>query len=236
MCDGIYELEIKRIKIWEHTNIKLKRQLKSSLKPIRIVFIGEPAFNAGDPLREFFGLYFDAVARNIMRGTSSSFTLLHDVKKLNNGDFERFGLLIALAIIYGCPGPRNMQESLLCSFLDLPIDDGNIEDIPDFDIQTKLQELSSGAGEDTFQDVLNEFTERYTMGVTARFLHLSADKDTVIKNIIHHCCMSSCLEETRSVQKGMSTLGLSIVLFFSVSNFFIAFSAVTTSYGHMFLF
>ena len=236
MCDGIYELEIKRIKIWEHTNIKLKRQLKSSLKPIRIVFIGEPAFNAGDPLREFFRLYFDAVARNIMRGTSSSFTLLHDVKKLNNGDFERFGLLIALAIIYGCPGPRNMQESLLCSFLDLPIDDGNIEDIPDFDIQTKLQELSSGAGEDTFQDVLNEFTERYTMGVTARFLHLSADKDTVIKNIIHHCCMSSCLEETRSVQKGMSTLGLSIVLFFSVSNFFIAFSAVTTSYGHMFLF
>ena len=40
--DGIYELEIKRTKIWENTNIKLKRQLKSSLKPIRIVFIGEP--------------------------------------------------------------------------------------------------------------------------------------------------------------------------------------------------
>ena len=76
-----------------------------------------------------------------MRGTSSSFTLLHDVKKLNNGDFEKFDLLIALAIIYGCPGPRNMQESLLCSLLDLPIDDGNIGDIPDFDIHTKLQGL-----------------------------------------------------------------------------------------------
>ena len=36
--DGIYELEIKRIKIWEHINIKLKRQLKSSLKPTHIVF------------------------------------------------------------------------------------------------------------------------------------------------------------------------------------------------------
>ena len=105
----------------------------------------------------------------------------------------------------------------MCTFLDLPIDDGNIEDIPDFDIQTKLQELSSCAGEDTFQDVLNEFTERYTMGVTAPFLHLSADKDTVIKNIIHHCCISSCLEEIRSVQKGMSTLGVGVVLFFSVS-------------------
>ena len=49
----------------------------------------------------------------------------------------------------------------MCTFLDLPIDDGNIEDISDFDIQTKLQELSRCADEDTFQDVLNEFPERY---------------------------------------------------------------------------
>ena len=147
--------------------------------------------------------------------------MLHDVKKLNNGDFERFGLLIALALIYGCPGPRNMQESLLCSLLDLPIDDGNIEDIPDFDIQTKLQELSSCADEDTFQNVLNEFPERYTMGVNAPFLHLSSDKDTVLKNIIHHCCISSCLEQIRSAQKRMSVLGVSMVLFFSVSYIFV---------------
>ena len=95
--DGIYELEIKRINVWEHPNIKLKRQLKSSLKPIRIVFIGKPAFDAGGPRREFFTLYFDAAARN-MQGTSSSFTLLRDVKKSNNSDFESFGLLIALAL------------------------------------------------------------------------------------------------------------------------------------------
>ena len=55
------------------------------------------------------------------------------------------------------------------------------------------------------------------MGVTTPFLHLSTDKDNVIKNIIHHCCTSSCLEEIRSVQKVMSTLGVSIVLFFSAS-------------------
>ena len=87
----------------------MKRQLKSSRKPIPIVFIGEPAFDAGCPLREFFTLYFDAAARNIMQGTNRSFTLLHDVKKLSNGDFERFDLLIAPSLICGCPGPRNMQ-------------------------------------------------------------------------------------------------------------------------------
>ena len=81
----------------------------------------------------------------------------------------------------------------------------------------QITKLSSCADEDTFQNVLNEFPERYTMGVTTPFLHLSTDKDNVIKNIIHHCCISSCLEEIRSVQKGMSTLGVSIVLFFWVS-------------------
>ena len=101
--------------------------------------------------------------------------------------------------------------------MDLPIDNGNIEDIPDFVIQTKLKELSRCADEDTFQNVLNEFPERYTMGVNTPFLHLSTDKDNVIKNIIHHCCISSCLEEIRSVQKGMSTLGMRKVLFFSAS-------------------
>ena len=105
----------------------------------------------------------------------------------------------------------------MCTFLDLPIDNGNIEDIPDFVIQTKLKELSRCADEDTFQNVLNEFPERYTIGVTTLFLDLFADKDIVNKNIINHCCISSCLEEIRSVQKRMSNLGVSIVLFFSVS-------------------
>ena len=41
-------------------------------------------------------MYFDAAATNITQGTSSSFTLLHDVKKLSNDDFEEFDLLIAL--------------------------------------------------------------------------------------------------------------------------------------------
>ena len=200
----------------------MKHELESNLQPIRIVFIGEPALDAGGTLRAFFTFHFDAAARNIMQGTSSSFTLLHDVKIVNNGGFERFGLLIALALIYGSRDPRNMQESLVFALLDLPIADENIEDVPNFDIQTKLQELSSCTDEDTLQNVLNEFPERCTKGITAPFLHLSIDEDTIIKNIIHHYCISSCLEEIRSVLRGMSTLSVSIALFFSVSKIFLS--------------
>ena len=71
-----------------------------------------------------------------------------------------------------------------------------------------------------------------TMSVTAPFLHPSADKDTVSKNIIHHCCISSCLEEIRSVQKWMSNLGVSIVLlFFSFLTFF--YRVLNHNNGHM---
>ena len=35
------------------------------------------------------------------------------------------------------------------------------------------------ADEETFQNVLNEFPERYAMGVSAPLLNLSADKETV---------------------------------------------------------
>ena len=60
------------------------------------------------------------------------------------------------------------------------------------------------------------------MGVTTPFLDISADKDTVIENIVHHCCISSCLEEIRSFQKRTSILGVSIVLFLSGSYFFLS--------------
>ena len=43
--DDIYQLEVKRINTWEHSSIKFKRQLKSSLKPFRKVFIPELAFD-----------------------------------------------------------------------------------------------------------------------------------------------------------------------------------------------
>ena len=190
----------------------MKRQLKQGLIPFRITFIGEPAFDAGGPTREFFTYVFNDASRYIMEGTTDSFTFLHDVKKLRNGDFECYGTLIALALIYGCPGPRNMQESLACALLYMPIVKGKIKDIPDLEIQTKLEELSNCTDEENFQYLLKNFPERFTMGVTAPVLHLS-DKDTLIDNIVYHSCISLSLEEIREVQKGMSILGVCIIFF-----------------------
>ena len=52
-------------------------------------------------------------------------------------------------------------------------------------------------------------------------------------SIIQHCCITSYLEEIRSAQKGMSTLGVSIVLFFQVPNFLLFYRDLNHSNGHM---
>ena len=39
------------------------------------------------------------------------------------------------------------------------------------------------------KNVLNEFPERHAMGITGPFFRMSNDKDIVIKNISHHCCI-----------------------------------------------
>ena len=198
----------------------MKRQLKSSPKPIRIVFIEEPAFNAGGPLREFSKLYFDAASRNNVQFTNNSFNLLHNVKKLNNGDFGRFGLLIALALIYGCPGPRNMQESLVRAFLDLPINDGNISrKFSRFWYSNQITKTIKLC----WWRYISKCSEWIPWKIYNR-CYCSFSSSVCwyrYRNIIQHYCISSCLEEI-SVQKGMSTFGVCIVLsfFFSVSQYF----------------
>ena len=187
--DNVFELQVRRRKIWEDTNIKLKRQLKQGLIPFRITFIGEPAFDAGGPTREFFTYVFNDASRYIMEGTTDSFTFLHDVKKLRNGDFERYGTLIALTLIYGCPGPRNMQESLACALLDMPIVKGKIKDIPDLEIQTKLEELSNCTD---MKRIFNIFSKTFQndlpwVSLNLFFIGLKID------NIVYHSCISLSL-------------------------------------------
>ena len=156
--DSIHELKIKMIKIWELTSTKLKRQLKWSLKLIRLVFIGEPPHLMQVVHWEIFSHCASMLLQEILCRLPTV-PLLYYMKKIKQWWLWEVWSIIALALIYGCSGPRNMQESLVCALLDLPINDENIGDIPYFDIQIKLQELSSCADEDTFQNALNAFPE-----------------------------------------------------------------------------
>ena len=79
---------------------------------MKIEFVGEEEVDEGGPLREFFSLVFEDAQKHIMTEGNNGFTFLHDVRKLADGPIFRFRQLIALSLLHGCPGPRNLIESM----------------------------------------------------------------------------------------------------------------------------
>ena len=78
-------------------------------------------------------------------------TFIHDVKRLQNGDYRKFGFYVALAIIFGIPGPRYFLPCVVQKILDLAVDDQpKMEDIPPIDVIEKLQEICRAEDADEF--------------------------------------------------------------------------------------
>jgi len=167
-------------------------------------------FDAGGPKREFFTLIFEDAAKHVMQGGLNSFTLLHDFEKLQNGDFYRLGVLTALSLVYGCPGPRSFSRIFVHEILDLPPTTGNIDDVADYEIQEKLKAIADATNEESFKKAVENFPERFNHGVTSPKLNFG-NRDHAIQSVIHHCIVSSCWEEIQEFKKGLNTFGVSSV-------------------------
>ena len=103
---------VRRGRVWYDSNGKVKRFLGGNIKHLKIEFVGEETVDEGRPLREFFSLVFKDAEKHIMTGGNNGFTFLHHARKLADGQFCKFGQLIALSLLHGCPGPRNLIESV----------------------------------------------------------------------------------------------------------------------------
>ena len=88
------EICVRRRRIWEDSVQKLKPLFKDGIKPFHIRFVGEEAVDHGGPFKEYFTLLFDEVKHQLLcTGGNLGFTFLHDIQKLQNGEFYLFGLL-----------------------------------------------------------------------------------------------------------------------------------------------
>ena len=135
------EICVRRRKIWADSVQKLKRLFKDVIKPFHICFVGEEAVDHGGPFKEYFTLLFDEVKHQLFcTGGNLGFTFFHDIEKLQNGEFYLFGLLCCVVILKGCAGPRCFLPSVVEKiFLGTSTKQLSIKEIPDLDIQLKLQ-------------------------------------------------------------------------------------------------
>ena len=90
---------------------------------------------------------------------------MHDIQKLQNDEFYLFGLLCCVGILKGCAGPRRFLPSVVAKiFLGTSTKKLSIKEIPDLDIQLKLQTIADVKTEDEFQNILDTFPERFCLG------------------------------------------------------------------------
>lgn len=86
-----------------------------------------------------------------------------------------------------------------------------MEEIPDLEIQTKLQDLLNAKDEADFQNQITSFTERSSLGVTRAVVKFD-EREEFARMIAQHVCISVCLEEFNEVRKGLDILGLLDIL------------------------
>ena len=109
-------------------------------------------------------------------------------------------------------GPRCCLPSVVEKiFLGTSTKELSIKEIPDLDIQQKLQTIADFKTEDEFQNIVDTFPERFGFGVT-KFAISFMEKSEFIQQITQHFCFSMCSEEVQDFKRGLEQYGLYSIL------------------------
>ena len=112
--DRTHRITVRRSHIASDAILALRKGFDKS-SSIRITFIGEPAVDAGGPLREFFRLVMRDVINNnsLFQGSDDSRSPAHNTMELRKGTFKIVGELFALSIVHGGPGPQCLSHVIV---------------------------------------------------------------------------------------------------------------------------
>ncbi|CAB4014342.1 G2 M phase-specific E3 ubiquitin- ligase [Paramuricea clavata] len=206
--DNYTVIEVTRKHLVERTFELLKDE--DDIKGRVIVkFIGEETVDTGGVTREFFTNFFQSILSNgnIFRGSYPNLTFRHNLHALEEGQFEMFGILTAIALLNGCPGPHFLCHSLASFILDNQLE-VVLDDVPaESEFKTKLIQIQGCNNEAELSNIVNSFPERFDMGYTKPVLTLN-DKDDLIRFCSKHVVISSVAEEIFSFRKGLSIFGV----------------------------
>ena len=184
---------------------KLKRSFEDGIKPFHIRYAGEEAVDHGGPFKEYFTLLFHEVKHQLLcTGGNFGFTFLHDIQKLQNVEFYLFGLC-CVCIFKGCAGPRCFLPLVVEKIIGTSTKQLSIKEIPDLDIQLKLQRIADVKTENEFLNIFDTFPERFGFGVT-KFAISFIEKSEFIQQITSTFLLFNVLRRNPGFQKGTRTV------------------------------
>ena len=143
--DDIFRLKVRRKHIWEDALDYFRRGIPTS-KHLRVTFFGEPAVDAGGPLREFFRLVLGELSRNnsLFCGVKTARAPLHNVIALSKKTFKYVGCMLAASLINGGPAPGFFAD-FVADYIVYGIDKVkvNVQDVIDPGMKEKLIKVNS---------------------------------------------------------------------------------------------
>lgn len=141
--DDIIRIKVRRRHVYEDGLHHFKRPI-SAHKHIRVTFLGEPAVDAGGPLREFFHLLLSEIAQNntLFCGTATARIPRHDMVELSKQTYKCIGSILAASIVHGGPAP-NFFSDAVANYIVYGIEHAkaSIEDVPCTMMKEKLQKV-----------------------------------------------------------------------------------------------
>lgn len=139
-----YRIKIRRKAVWVDTIQQLRHGLPFD-KHLRVTFLGEPAVDAGGPLREYLHLLVGGVARNnsLFVGDETSRAPAHNIAEVDRKTYYFVGVILAMSIVHGGPAPCFFTEAV-ADFILYGLDKTRptIEDVPDTVVRMQLDKVS----------------------------------------------------------------------------------------------
>ena len=97
------------------------------------MFVGEPALDAGGPLREYFRLLWLSLHQNLclFAGKENARVLAYNITAIQQCEYVFIGHYISLALVYGGCAPHFFSNSLVSQLFNEPLTEAMVDDIPE---------------------------------------------------------------------------------------------------------
>ena len=142
---SVYRLKIRRKRVFEDGLREFKRGFPLD-KPFAITFIGEPAVDAGGPLREFFHILLADIANNnnLFEGSEGRVPR-PNVFELEKKTYLYVGQMIATSLLHGGPAPSFFSKAV-ADYLVFGVTNvsPSTNDIPDASVRDSIQKVRCG--------------------------------------------------------------------------------------------
>lgn len=142
---------VRRKHVLEDTLHQLRCGLDTS-KHMRITFVGEPAVDAGGPMREYLNLLMSSIAHNnsLFSGEDACRVPAHNVVELEKKSFFHVGSIFALSLIHGGPGPMFLAPPVADYIVGgIQSVEASVDDIPIKEIKDKVLKVICGQYNDS---------------------------------------------------------------------------------------